>query len=113
MQERQRTIESLRGRAGQKLVGVLLFLNRILRYLLGLHIIRSNHRPRAARHTLVRIGLAERLAFSLTLAHQRPWPGDNTRTVVQAFAEEQPRLLPLPQPALAATKYESQILNDH
>ena len=30
------------------------------------------------------------------VAHQRPWPGDNTRTVAQAFAEEQPRLLPLP-----------------
>jgi hypothetical protein len=30
------------------------------------------------------------------VAHQRPWPGDNTRTVAEAFAEEQPRLLPLP-----------------
>jgi transposase len=30
------------------------------------------------------------------VAHQRPWPGDNTRTVADAFAEEQPRLLPLP-----------------
>jgi hypothetical protein len=30
------------------------------------------------------------------VAHQRPWPGDNTRTVAQAFAQEQPRLLPLP-----------------
>ena len=30
------------------------------------------------------------------IAHQRPWPGDDTRTVAQAFAEEQPRLLPLP-----------------
>jgi hypothetical protein len=30
------------------------------------------------------------------VAHQRPWPGDDTRTVAQAFAEEQPRLLPLP-----------------
>jgi len=30
------------------------------------------------------------------VAHPRPWPGDNTRTVAQAFAEEQPRLLPLP-----------------
>jgi len=29
-------------------------------------------------------------------AHQRPWPGDDTRTVAEAFAEEQPRLLPLP-----------------
>ena len=30
------------------------------------------------------------------VAHQRPWPGDNTRTVADAFAEEQSRLLPLP-----------------
>jgi len=30
------------------------------------------------------------------VAHQRPWPGDDSRTVAQAFAEEQPRLLPLP-----------------
>lgn len=30
------------------------------------------------------------------IAHQRPWPGGDTRTVAQAFAEEQPRLLPLP-----------------
>lgn len=30
------------------------------------------------------------------VAHQRPWPGDNTRTVAEVFAEEQPRLLPLP-----------------
>jgi transposase len=30
------------------------------------------------------------------IAHQRPWPGDDTRTVAQAFAEEQPRLLALP-----------------
>ena len=30
------------------------------------------------------------------VAHQRPWPGDTTRTVVEAFAEEQPRLLAPP-----------------
>ena len=30
------------------------------------------------------------------VAHQRPWPGDDSRTVAQAFAEEKPRLLPLP-----------------
>ena len=30
------------------------------------------------------------------VAHQRPWPGDDTRTVAQAFAQEQPRLLPPP-----------------
>jgi transposase len=30
------------------------------------------------------------------IAHQRPWPGDDSRTVADAWAEEQPRLLPLP-----------------
>jgi len=30
------------------------------------------------------------------VAHQRPWPDDDSRTVQQAFVEEQPRLLPLP-----------------
>ncbi len=30
------------------------------------------------------------------VAHQRRWPGDDSRTVAQAFAEEQPRLLPPP-----------------
>ena len=30
------------------------------------------------------------------VAHQRPWPDDGSRTVAQTFAEEQPRLLPLP-----------------
>src|ERR1019366_9383494 len=30
------------------------------------------------------------------VAHQRPWPGDDRGTVAEAFAEEQPRLLPLP-----------------
>jgi hypothetical protein len=29
-------------------------------------------------------------------AHARPWPGGDQRTVEEAFAEEQPRLLPLP-----------------
>jgi transposase len=29
-------------------------------------------------------------------AHRRPWPGGDHRTVAEAFAEEQPRLLPLP-----------------
>lgn len=31
------------------------------------------------------------------IAYQRPWPGDDSRTVAQAFEEEQPRLLPLPE----------------
>ncbi len=30
------------------------------------------------------------------IAHQRPWPGDDSRTVAQVFAEEKPHLLPLP-----------------
>ena len=28
------------------------------------------------------------------MAHQRPWPGDDSRTVAQAFAEEQPLCFP-------------------
>ena len=30
------------------------------------------------------------------VAHQRPWPGDHSRTVAQVFEEEKARLLPLP-----------------
>ena len=30
------------------------------------------------------------------VAHQRPWPGDDSRTVAQVLEEEKPRLLPLP-----------------
>jgi transposase len=30
------------------------------------------------------------------IAHQRPWPGDRSRSVADAFEEEKPRLLPLP-----------------
>ncbi len=30
------------------------------------------------------------------IAHQRPWPRNDSRTVAQALEEEQPRLLPLP-----------------
>jgi hypothetical protein len=29
------------------------------------------------------------------VAHQRPWPGDDPRTVAQVFAEEKPHLLPI------------------
>jgi transposase len=36
------------------------------------------------------------LAWQDQVAHQRRWPGDDSRTVEQAFAEEQPRLLPHP-----------------
>ena len=31
------------------------------------------------------------------VAQLRPWPGDDARRVAEAFADEQPRLLPLPQ----------------
>lgn len=31
-----------------------------------------------------------------TIAHRRPWPGDDTMTVEQAFTQEKPRLIPLP-----------------
>ncbi len=36
------------------------------------------------------------LAWRDEVAHRRRWPGDDSRTVAQAFAEEQPRLLPHP-----------------
>jgi len=36
------------------------------------------------------------LAWRDQIAHQRPWPGDDSRTVAQVFQEEKPRLLPLP-----------------
>ena len=36
------------------------------------------------------------LAWRDEIAHQRPWPGDDSRTVAEAWAEERPRLLPLP-----------------
>jgi transposase len=36
------------------------------------------------------------LAWRDQVAHQRRWPGDDRRTVEQAFGEEQPRLLPHP-----------------
>ncbi|HLO25001.1 MAG TPA: IS21 family transposase, partial [Geobacteraceae bacterium] len=38
-------------------------------------------------------------------AHRRPWPGGEQRTVAEAFAEEQPRLLPLP-----AHRFDSDLL---
>jgi transposase len=36
------------------------------------------------------------LAWRDQIAHRRPWPGDDSRTVAQAFVEERPRLLPPP-----------------
>jgi transposase len=41
------------------------------------------------------------------VAHQRPWPGDDSRSVQQAFAEEQPRLLPLPLHPFPCDRMES------
>jgi hypothetical protein len=36
------------------------------------------------------------LAWRDEIAHRRPWPGDDSRSVEQVFEEEKPRLLPLP-----------------
>jgi hypothetical protein len=36
------------------------------------------------------------LVWRDSVAHARPWPGDDSMTVAQAFAQEQGRLLPLP-----------------
>jgi len=36
------------------------------------------------------------LAWRDQVAHQRPWPGDDSRPVAEVFAEEKPHLLPLP-----------------
>jgi transposase len=36
------------------------------------------------------------LAWRDQVAHRRPWPGDDSRTVAQVFEEEKARLLPLP-----------------
>ena len=41
------------------------------------------------------------------VAHRRPWPTDHTRTVEQTFAEEQPRLLPLPLHPFHTDRIES------
>jgi transposase len=38
------------------------------------------------------------------VAHRRRWPEDPGRTVVEAFVEEQPRLLPLPQHPLSTER---------
>lgn len=36
------------------------------------------------------------LAWRNEIAHQRPWPGDDSRTVAQVFEQEKSHLLPLP-----------------
>jgi transposase len=40
-------------------------------------------------------------------AHQRRWPGQDGRTVQQVFADEQPRLLPLPVHAFSTERIEA------
>jgi transposase len=39
---------------------------------------------------------AQARAWRDEIAHQRPWPSDDRRSVIEVFHEEQPRLLPLP-----------------
>jgi transposase len=41
------------------------------------------------------------------VAHQRRWPGEDSRTVEQAFAEEQPRLLPPPLHPFSTDRIET------
>jgi transposase len=41
------------------------------------------------------------------IAHQRRWPGDDGRTVEQAFTDEQPRLLPPPTHPFCTERIES------
>jgi hypothetical protein len=41
------------------------------------------------------------------VAHQRRWPGEDSRTVEQAFAEEQPRLLPPPLHPFSTDRMET------
>ena len=41
------------------------------------------------------------------IAHQRRWPGEDGRTVAEVFAEEQPRLLPLPLHRFATDRIEA------
>jgi transposase len=41
------------------------------------------------------------------VAHQRRWPGDDGRTVEQAFADEQPRLLPPPAHPFGTDRIEA------
>src|ERR1041385_3563664 len=43
------------------------------------------------------------------VAHQRRWPDDSARSVAQAFAEEQPRLLPLPLHPLQAGRARNRV----
>lgn len=57
--------------------------------------IRSNFFAARAFLTLEDLN-RQALEWRNQIAYQRPWPGDPSRTVVQAFAEEKKHLLPLP-----------------
>jgi transposase len=41
------------------------------------------------------------------IAHQRRWPGEDGRTVAEVFAEEQPRLMPLPLHPFSTDRIEA------
>jgi transposase len=47
------------------------------------------------------------LAWREEVAHRRRWPGDDGRTVAEAFAEEQPRLLPPPLHPFSTDRIEA------
>src|ERR1700752_1801217 len=40
---------------------------------------------------------SQALSWSESIAHARPWPGDDSRSVSDVFQQERPRLLPLPR----------------
>src|SRR4051794_1978224 len=67
-------------------------------------VLEQHPRLRATRiHQMIRdrgyTGSVEQLrrVWRDEVAHQRRWPDDTARSVAEAFAEEQPRLLPLPR----------------
>jgi hypothetical protein len=47
------------------------------------------------------------LAWRDQVAHQRRWPGEDSRTVAQVLAEEQPRLLPPPLHSFSTDRIET------
>ena len=47
------------------------------------------------------------LLWRAQVAHQRRWPGGDTRTVAEVFAEEQSRLLPPPRHAFSTDRIET------
>lgn len=59
----------------------------------------------AARHFTTLSALNEKVwAWCCSVAARRPWPDNPKLTVAEAFAHEQPRLLPLPQHRLDTTE---------